>query len=179
MALQRWQQARDSSISFCGPCVAGVSFECSTAEERCNLSCPLCSGACGGPSLFAILAEGEKGVEKVEYGEVLVVYLSYVTELSLCANGFQQQVIREDMLMGAFMNVPGIAGHCGSTVMTSSLRMHRPHFAIWCYSAQYCCTACSGFCCGLSQCLDTFAIQSQDTIIIFWHLPPMTLVVRL
>ena len=48
-------------------------------------------------------------MEKGEYGEMLVVYKSYVTKLSLCANGFQQQVISEDMLVDAFVNVPGIA----------------------------------------------------------------------
>ena len=84
-------------------------FECITAEERCNLSCPLFSGACGGASLFAILAEGEIVMEKGEYGEMLVVYKSYVTTLSLCANGFQQQATSEDMLVDAFINVPGIA----------------------------------------------------------------------
>ena len=66
-----------------------------------------------------------------------MIWISHVTKLSLCANGFQQQVIREDMLVDAFMNVPGIAGHHDSTVMTSGLRMHRrrPYCVLWCYSA--------------------------------------------
>ena len=70
--------------AFRGPCVAPVTcqFKCSTTE-RCNLSCPLCSGACGGSSLFAILAEGDKGMEKAEDGEVLVVYVAYTTMLVL------------------------------------------------------------------------------------------------
>ena len=54
-----------------------------------------------------------------------MIWISHVTKLSLCANGFQQQVTREDMLVDAFMNVPGITGHHDSTVMTSGLRMHR------------------------------------------------------
>ena len=37
-----------------------------------------------------------------------MVYTSFVTKLSLCANGFQQQVTSEDMLADAFMDVPGI-----------------------------------------------------------------------
>ncbi len=49
---------------------------------------------------------------------MLVVYISYAKP-SLCANGFQQQVTSEDMLVDVFMNVPGIAGHHDSTVMTS------------------------------------------------------------
>ena len=36
-----------------------------------------------------------------------MVYKSYVTKLSLSANGFQQQATSEDMLVDAFMNVPG------------------------------------------------------------------------
>ena len=51
----------------------------SATEERSRLRCILCSGACGGSSLFAILAEGETGMEKAEKRDVLVVYVAYIT----------------------------------------------------------------------------------------------------
>ena len=102
-----------------------------------------------------------------------MVYVSYVTKLSLCANCFQQQVISEDMLVHALMKVPGIARHHDSTVMTSGLRMHwhRPHCVLWCCSAtvhynasaQYSCTTCSVLCCGLSQGLNFKHICNEIT----------------
>ena len=78
--------------------------------------------------------------EKREVCGVCSIQYAYHMYLCLCSKWLdkciQPQVKSDDRLVDSLIIVPGIKVHLDSTVIiTSSLRMHRPHFALWSYSA--------------------------------------------